>query len=368
MCNNTLLSTCVKKLYSNKTYFILLFFLLFTSTTARAQESRLEEIPIFIDNQSINTRYIMREGHLLVPALFLKNTGALVDWNEEHHSVVFQAKDKKFALPVGKKFTDDFDRATGTWRRGTISTEAIDFGGEPFIPLIDVAKKLGMDVRYDPKISRTFITSNIVVKSNQIRQGVTKEKLVALTFDDGPDDYYTPIILDILKEKNVPATFFVLGTQITYFPEMMKRIVNEGHGIGNHSWSHPDFKHKWSSKVREEILSTQQEIQKVVGRKPDLIRPPHGSFTKADMAVFNEIGMKSILWSVDTLDWSGTKADEIVETVHRQISPGGIILQHDFQSKARILNGSVEALPRIIDGLKKQGYKFVTVQTLLANQ
>jgi len=308
----------------------------------------------------------MREGHLLVPSLFLKHTGAYVDWNEEYQSVVFKAKDKMFALPVGKNFSDDYDIATGIWKREPLATETLDYGGEPFVPLIEVAKKLGMSVSYDPKIAKTFITTNISVEHNNISKAITTEKLVALTFDDGPEAYYTPMILDILKEKGVPATFFVVGRQITAFPEMMKRIVEEGHGIGNHTWHHPDLRKNWSAYVKAEIQSTQQEMQKVVGRKPDLFRPPFGSITKADIALLNELGMRNLMWSVDTLDWSGLSADAILEIVHRDISPGGIILQHNFQSNARILDGTVEALPRIIDDLREQGYKFVTVQTLLA--
>ncbi|WP_227936393.1 polysaccharide deacetylase family protein [Alkalihalobacillus deserti] len=348
---------------------IMLLLLLFTCTYTNvyAQESQLSEAPIFIDGEAVNTRFIMREGHLLVPAIFLKHTGTLVDWNEEYRSVVFQSKERMFALPVEKDFTDDFDRVTGTWKRGSLSTETIEFNGEPFIPLIDVVKKLGMNVKYDPKVKRTFITTNIHIQPNELNKVDTSSMLVALTFDDGPENHYTPMILDILKEKGVPATFFVVGREITTYPEIMKRIVNEGHGIGNHTWHHPDLRKKWSSRIQEEIQSTQQELQKVVGKKPDLFRPPYGAMTKADKVILNKMGMRNILWSVDTLDWSGLPADDILEIVNRDISPGGIILQHNFQY-GRLLDGSVEALPRIIDDLQKKGYKFVTLQTLLAKQ
>lgn len=109
-------------------------------------------------------------------------------------------------------------------------------------------------------------------------------------------------------------------------------------------------------------------MQKVVGRKPDLFRPPFGAFTKADLALLHELGMRNILWTVDTRDWSGLSADEIMEIVHREISPGGIVLQHNFQYNRGLLDGTVEALPRIIDDLQKQGYKFVTLQTLLDHE
>ncbi|MFP7159660.1 polysaccharide deacetylase family protein [Priestia aryabhattai] len=347
---------------------IFYFFLSLIPIPVYAQESKLPEADIYIDNQPIRTTYIMREGHLLVPALFLKNTGAYVDWNEEYRSVVFQLRETKFALPVGKKYTDDYVKKTGNWKRQSLPVATIDFGGEPFVPLVNVAHKLGMKVRYDAKLAHTFITTNIPLKSNMIKSVNTTEKLVALTFDDGPESHYTPQILDVLKEKGVPATFFVLGKQIKAFPNEMKRIAMEGHGIANHTWNHPELKRMWTTKVRDEIRSTQNEMQRVTGRKPDLFRAPYGALTKSDISVLNEMGMRNILWSVDTLDWSGLSSKEILSTVQRDITPGGIILQHNFQSEAHLLDGTVEALPKIIDELQKKGYKFVTLQTLLENQ
>ncbi len=357
----------------NKTFFkfkisltciIVSLFLLSITKIVNASESMLPVAPIFIDGEPISTTYTLREGHLLVPALFLKNTGAYVDWNEQYKSVVFNMKNIMFALPVGKRFSDDY--VGGIWKRSPLPTETFDFYGEPYVPLITVAKKLGMDVRYDASLARTFITTNYSVKANNIKQANTSEKLVALTFDDGPEILNTPKILDILKEKGVPATFFVMGKQIKEFPDEMKRIVNEGHAIANHTYTHYDSRRIWTDKLRKEIQSTQEEMARVVGKKPDIFRPPYGSFSKADMRLLNELGMRNILWSVDTLDWSGTTAEDILKIVHRDISPGGIVLQHNFQSDR--LKGTVVALPKIIDELKAKGYRFVTIQTLLANQ
>ncbi|MBU9712134.1 polysaccharide deacetylase family protein [Evansella tamaricis] len=343
----------------------LFFLVMILSNTATANESMLMEAPIIIDGQTFRTPYIMRDGHLLVPAIFVKNTGAYVDKNEAFHSIVFSRGETKFAIPIGKNYSDDFDRLTGNWIRKPLATSSIEFQGVPFIPLIDVVKKLGMNVQYDANLGRTFITTNFHIKSNVVRKANTKEKLVALTFDDGPEDYYTPQIIDVLKQKNAPATFFVVGRQVQLFPEVMKQIVKEGHGIGNHTWNHPDLRKEWSGKVKEEIRMTQDEMEGVVGRRPHLFRPPFGAITKSDMRLLNDLGMKNMHWSVDTLDWSGLSADEILEIVHRDVSPGGIILQHNFQSNVRMLDGTVEALPRIIDELRAKGYTFVTLQTLL---
>ncbi|KHF40014.1 polysaccharide deacetylase [Halalkalibacter okhensis] len=318
-----------------------------------------------IDHQPFKTRYIMRDGHILIPALFLKHTGVKISWNDQYRSVMFHHKDLQFALPVGKDYADVYGHATGTWRRQSLSTKTIEYNGEVFVPLIDVARKFGMGVSYQREKAQTFITTNIETPPQAIYNGEPARKQVALTFDDGPDSFYTPKILDILKQKNVPATFFVMGKQIEEFPDMMRRMVREGHGIANHTWNHPNIPTVMTSTLVEEIQSTQKEMMKTVGRMPDLFRPPYGAMTKSDHIVLHEMGMRTIMWSVDTIDWSGQSAEEILSIVRRDISPGGIILQHNFQSDARLLDGTVEALPRMIDELQAQGYQFVTVQTLL---
>ncbi len=352
-----------------KAYLSLFLLLSLLVHSAHAQESELPSAPVYIDNKPIPTKYLIRNGHLLVPAVFLKHTGAFVDWNPTHRSVVIHTKGKMFSLPMGKKYTDDFIRATNTWKRNPLSIETVDFNGVPYVPLVDVAQKLNMDVRYDSAQSRTHITTYIPGIRNRISRVNTAKKLVALTFDDGPEARYTPRILDELKKKGVPATFFVMGKQVQSYPEIMKRIVNEGHGIGNHTWSHPNLAKTWTGKVKEEIHLTQHELQRVTGRKPDIFRPPFGQLTKSDLFILHELGMKNIMWSVDTLDWSGLSAEEIVDIVERDITPGGIVLQHNFQfGNTALLEGTVEAIPKIIDELRARGYTFVTVQTLLESQ
>jgi peptidoglycan/xylan/chitin deacetylase (PgdA/CDA1 family) len=199
-----------------------------------------------------------------------------------------------------------------------------------------------------------------------IYKGNSSQKLVALTFDDGPDNYYTPRILDILHAKGVPGTFFMVGKQAKHFPNMVKRIVNEGNAIGNHSWDHPKLWTLSNDQVKQEILSTENTIQQITGRRTDLFRPPYGRVTPADVALIHDLGYRVIDWSVDTLDWKGTPAPTILQFVNKEISPGGIILEHCMTGHPGELNGTLQALPQIIDRLHSQGYQFVTVQTLLA--
>jgi peptidoglycan/xylan/chitin deacetylase (PgdA/CDA1 family) len=162
--------------------------------------------------------------------------------------------------------------------------------------------------------------------------------------------------------------FFVVGRQIQRHPAMMRRIINEGHGAGNHTWSHPSLPGIMTNNVVAEVRNTQNELARVTGRRPDLFRPPYGAITRSDEQLLHELGFRQIFWSVDTLDWTGLSGEQILSIVRRDITPGGIILQHNIETSPDLLRGTVEALPRIIEELQAQGYKFVTVQTLLDQQ
>lgn len=197
-------------------------------------------------------------------------------------------------------------------------------------------------------------------------KGNPDKKRVALTFDDGPDNFYTPRILDILHEKGVPGTFFMVGKEVKNFPDMVKRIVSEGNAIGNHSWDHAKLWTLNSEEVTQEIVSTENEIEQITGRRSDLFRPPYGRLTPEEVVQIHNLGYRIIDWSVDTLDWKGTPAPTILQFVNKEVSPGGIILEHCLAGHPGELNGTLQALPQIIDQLRAQGYEFVSVPTLLS--
>jgi peptidoglycan-N-acetylglucosamine deacetylase len=190
-----------------------------------------------------------------------------------------------------------------------------------------------------------------------ISQGSESVNQVALTFDDGPNNKYTPQILEILNQYNVKGTFFVLGEQVRQHPEVLRRVADEGHEIGNHSFSHAQFNRSSEAKVREELVSTQDAIRAVLGYVPKLMRPPYGAYRDSNLALFEELGLSVVLWSVDTYDWK-RKGEAIIRTVDRQTKNGSIILLHDRKSE------TVRVLPQIIEGLRSRGYKLVTVSEL----
>lgn len=182
---------------------------------------------------------------------------------------------------------------------------------------------------------------------------------VALTFDDGPDSYYTPAILDILKEKKIPATFFVVGYKAKEHPEVIKRIVNEGHCLANHTWNHPDLSRLNSQAIDNQITITDNLLIAITGVHTNLFRPPYGAMSNNVLNKAKELGYKLVLWSVDPQDWRGYSQETIVQKVMGAVKPGGIVLLHCGYS------GSLNGLRTIIDSLRDQGYNLVTVPQLL---
>ncbi|WP_027416098.1 polysaccharide deacetylase family protein [Aneurinibacillus terranovensis] len=325
----------------------------------------LPQAPIYIDGQPVITTYYLQNGYLMVPALFFKYTGVFVDWNVENQSVVLKRNNMILTLPSGKKYADYYVK--DMWQRDLLPTITTNFPDGTYIPLQYVSEKLGMTVSYHFKQSRTYIVTNTPPSSipRIYYNGDPSKKRVALTFDDGPDNFYTPQILDILNDNGVTATFFVVGKQVKLFPQVLKRILQEGHEIGNHSWSHPELPKLTTTQVIQEVQKAELEIDSITGRKTVLFRPPFGLFTNADLRTIDDLGHQIIMWSVDTLDWQGISEEEILSIVKRDVSPGAIILQHALLTAPRILDGTVKALPGIIDYLRKRGYTFVTVHTLI---
>jgi peptidoglycan-N-acetylglucosamine deacetylase len=185
----------------------------------------------------------------------------------------------------------------------------------------------------------------------------TQEKVVALTFDDGPDPLYTGSILDVLKKKNIKATFFVLGENAKQNPDLLKRINVEGHEIGNHGYSHSYT----SSQFVGELARTDEVIYNSIKQHTLFYRPPGGIVSKSVLEGVKDKGHVLTLWSIDSKDWRNPGPAHIVENVVKSTFPGAIILLHDGGEKRE---QTIQALSSIVDRLKQQGYRFVTVSEL----
>lgn len=195
----------------------------------------------------------------------------------------------------------------------------------------------------------------------------TERKVIALTFDDGPDEIKTTAILDLLKQYDAKATFFVVGSRVEKLPDIVKRERKEGHDVGNHTFHHPSFHRISRNKAQSEVDLGQASIVKATGSETYLFRPPGGTYTDSLVKLSKEKGLKIILWSwhQDTLDWRRPGVYRIANKVIRNARNGDIVLMHDYVYKS---TQTVEALKIILPELKKRGFTFVTVSELLAQR
>ena len=194
-------------------------------------------------------------------------------------------------------------------------------------------------------------------------KGRSGSNRIALTFDDGPDEKYTPQILAVLKEHNVPATFFLLGINVQKYPGMVQRISEGNHVIGNHSWSHPDFSTLSKQGIIDEVMKTEKLLHEIVGLRTSLIRPPYGAVTKSVIEQLRELDYKIINWSVDSLDWRDNDPKLILDNTLPDVTEEAILLFHSAGGSS--IAAMVEVLPELIARLHNKGYVFVTVDKLL---
>lgn len=213
----------------------------------------------------------------------------------------------------------------------------------------------------DPPASSEALSSAPPSSSDNSDSSVTtseapKNKRIALTFDDGPHQTNTPHLLDLLQKYNAKATFFVVGNRVPYFPELLQRMVKEGHTIGNHTYSHKQLSNLNSNQILEQIRKTNAEVFDACGYTPTILRPPYGSLgskvkTLDDMTV--------VLWTIDSRDWELKDAQKIADGILKDADDGDIVLLHD------LYDFSVDAAEIVMKELSKQGYEFVTVDVLL---
>lgn len=299
---------------------------------------------IYVDGQPVEVNYLIKDDDIMVPAYFFKHAGVKVDFNFKNNKVVLSNNNKIEEI------------------------NSINKGN--YISLHPAVKLLEMNIFYDPKTLKIYLITNTSPqqKTKILFKCDTLEKKVALTFNGGPDNYNTPKILDILNDKGVKATFFVVGDQINIFPEVLKRIVKEGHEIGNNTWSHTNLTKLLTNEVIKEVTKTEEIIKSITGIETNIFRPPFGSLADSDLSVIDSLGLKVVNWNIDTVDYEGTSANKIIDKVKMEISPGSIILQHSFQDSTGVLDGTISALPIIIDQLRSEGMEFVTIEELMSRK
>ena len=194
-----------------------------------------------------------------------------------------------------------------------------------------------------------------------LSHGSREEKRIALTFDDGPHPRYTPKILELLDKYKLKATFFMIGSNARLYPDTARAVKAAGHEIGNHTFKHPHMLRLGEGELYKEIKETECVFSEIGLDKPTLFRPPEGYRTKEQCSLLEKEGYRVVVWSLDTHDWKGTSAEEIVRYVTSNVKGGDIILFHDYISGQ---NTTIAALEQLIPRLLKDGYKFVSVSEL----
>lgn len=215
------------------------------------------------------------------------------------------------------------------------------------------------NIDIDFKDYGTCNESNEFKERNEfLKEQYKNKKLVVITFDDGPSQYTTTLI-DELKKRDIPATFFVLGSEVEKYPEVLKFASDTGNEIGIHSYEHKLFTKLSEEEILEQLSKTKNIIYDITGTNPTLIRVPYGSTNKQIKKILNEHELKSILWNVDSLDWKLKNTNKVYNYVIKKFKGNDIILMHDS------FKTSVEAATLIIDKLQSEGYTFVTVSEFL---
>jgi cellulose synthase/poly-beta-1,6-N-acetylglucosamine synthase-like glycosyltransferase/peptidoglycan/xylan/chitin deacetylase (PgdA/CDA1 family)/spore germination protein YaaH len=272
------------------------------------------------------------------------------------------------ALIVSRDFK--FDKQTRQSLELIKSTDTITDVGDGEIVTVDEDRTDGM--RKLAVDADGYLTADYV-KFAQFptlyHQGAGGEHQVAITFDDGPDPRWTPKILDILKAANVKAAFFLVGVNAERYPSLVRRIVNEGHEIGNHTYYHPNLALCWPEHIRLELNATQLLIETITGRATTLFRPPYAADTGptqlselAPLKIAEDLNYLVVLENIDPQDWAKPGADIILRRIKQQRHDGSVILLHDAGGDR---SQTVEALPRILDWLHARGDTVVPLSTLL---
>jgi peptidoglycan/xylan/chitin deacetylase (PgdA/CDA1 family) len=217
-----------------------------------------------------------------------------------------------------------------------------------------------------------FFDQAVIVRKGTIYKVEVPEKVVALTFDDGPSPVWTPQILDELKKVDVKATFFMIGQYVEKYPQIARRVAEEGHDIGNHSYDHHVLIYYRMEALEKEIKDAERVIREVTGQTTHYFRPPKAWITNKEKDKIKEMGYEVVLWTLNSKDWVTFDDKYIVKFLVHHVRPGDIILFHDgggvFSTEGGNRNETVKTIPQLVEKLRAKGYRFVTITELLRMQ
>ena len=215
---------------------------------------------------------------------------------------------------------------------------------------------MGLSLFLDGYREKSEVVSGELLQNRDSEKQIKESRKIAITFDDGPHPHYTQQLLDGLKDRDVKATFFVTGEHAEEYPDIIRRMNEEGHLIGNHTYSHIQLTNGNRQTYKEELIQTNEIISQITGKEVLFVRPPYGSW---DKSLEKDLNMFPVLWNIDPLDWCSDNVSCIVTKVCSKAGENDIILMHDCY------DSSVTAALQIVDELTAQGYEFVTVDEIL---
>ena len=304
-----------------------------------------------LENTSLDQLYLKEDGTLFtLDQLFTDASKAKEKILEDIKSTL---QDKKLEQALVDQVVADFSAAElSTWKFAYKDSQLVLYPVKQTNNVEEIALPISdfFDV-----IQSSYLTEKDAELYKKA-QAEKNKKVVALTFDDGPDGNTTPQALDILAKYKIKATFFVQGKNIAGNEAILKRMQSEGHEVGNHSWNHPILTKLSLEDAKKQITDTEDAIKSVLGKSTKLMRPPYGAISDD---IRNSLDLSFIMWNVDSLDWKSKNEAAILTEIQHQTSDGAIILMHDIHQP------SVNSLPKVIEYLQGQGYSFVTVSELL---
>ncbi|MDV5977738.1 UNVERIFIED_CONTAM: polysaccharide deacetylase family protein [Streptococcus canis] len=257
--------------------------------------------------------------------------------------------DKAFQLADDGKLSEKDNLVSDHFE---VTSGNLVFGRELSIPLASLFDVINPDFL---ETADKVAYDEYLAKKKAEEEAQHPKKIVALTFDDGPDPATTPQVLDILARYHAKASFFMMGSKVVNNEALVKRVSEAGHDIGNHTWDHPNLTKLPVDQIQSEVNRTNQAIEKACGKKPLYLRPPYGA---TNAMVQQASGLTQMLWTVDTRDWENHSTEGIMANLKKQLQPGGVVLMHDIHQT------TVDALPTVMEYLKAEGYQCVTLSEL----
>ena len=217
-----------------------------------------------------------------------------------------------------------------------------------------------------------FFDQATLVRKGTIFRVKTKKKKIAITFDDGPSEIWTPKILDELKKAEVKATFFMIGAHVQKFPQIARRVAQEGHTIGNHGYAHSVLFYYTDEELEEEIKYTEMVIKEITGYTTKLFRPPKAWISSSEKKKVKSIGYETVLWSINSKDWVPFSHKNIVQFISQKAGDGDIVLFHDSGGVLKAEGGNrlqtVLTIPPLIKNLREKGFEFDALEEFLGGK